>query len=106
MWSVRETADVLEERLIAAGGWHAVEATRRQLVVVIEDDVRTVEDTKETNDETSVTVICHTSPVVTLTCQVGEGDERGLVVCVNEHLQYTVGIIVSVNEHTVYGEGS
>ena len=84
---MRQTADVSEERLVAARRRQAVESTCWQLVVVIVDDVGAVEDAEETEDESPVSVICHTPPVVALTCQVGEGDERGFVVCVYEHLQ-------------------
>ena len=81
-----KAANVRQVRCVVAGFRHAIQAARRQRVAIIVDDVATVEYSQETEDETPVTIVCHASPVVTLTGEVREGFKGWGVILVNEHL--------------------
>ena len=61
-------------------------ATRRELVRIIIDDVCTVEDAEDADDEATVPFISDTPTVVTLTRQVSQSLQWRLIVIVDEHL--------------------
>lgn len=61
------------------------------LVVRVGDDFFCVENGEYGEKQTAILVVCHSAPIVTLSCQVGESREGKLIVVIQEHLQIVKG---------------
>ena len=83
--------DELNVVLVAALGWGCVEATGGELVAGLLDHVLVVEVSQHGEQCAAVPVVCHTTTVVALTCQVADRIKRHLVILIDEHLKHVTG---------------
>lgn len=67
-------------------GWGVVDPTLRKAVLLLCGYLRVVVDGKQTEDETTVPVICHSASIVTFSCQIGQCLQGRLIIVLYEHL--------------------
>ena len=83
--------DELDVVLVGALGWGCVEAAGGELVAGLLDHVPVVEVSQHGEQGAAVPVVCHTTSVVALTCQVADRVKRHLVILIDEHLKHVTG---------------
>lgn len=83
----RKMPDVLNVALIGTKWWCKVVSTWWEFIVVIVHHRLAVEDAQKTIDEASVTLVCHTSSIIALSCQICQCIPRWIFVVVNKYLQ-------------------
>lgn len=73
MWYERQTSNVADVTVVISLWWRKISPAGWELVVIIIYNCVTVKYLKDTDDETSIQVICDTPTIVTLSRQVDQG---------------------------------